>query len=367
MAEDSKRDMRICILTQPLGINYGGTLQAFALQKVLKDMGHSVTTLRWIPPKAHDYKKMARRFLSKYLKGNKDIVYFDYNKQIHFTFREMDRFINEHIQCLEARAPLQKNSIPGFDAYIVGSDQVWRPMYSPFLPNFYLDFLADADVKRIAYAASFGVDTWETDEETTRIIRPLARQFDSISVREESAIDLCNNNLGVCSQLMPDPTLLLSSSDYLSLCAKQPSTQFEYIAAYILDQTEKVQCFLNRISRETGLPIRNIGQIDWVNGVDSIEQWIKSIAGAKYVVTDSFHGTVFSLLFERNFVTISNNMRGTSRFDTILGYTNLHDRLIDKDQLDDSAVFNFDVIDYTPIRVVLKSLRQKGLSFLNNI
>lgn len=358
--------MRICILTQPLGPNYGGILQAFALQKVLKDLGHDVTTLRWLPLSPRNPIKTLRRFLARYIKGNKDIVFFNYEKQLHYTFREHDRFIDEHLNCVTASAPLRIGDISLFDAYIVGSDQVWRPLYSPYIPNLYLDFLGDTPAKRIAYAASFGVDIWETDERTTGIIRPLAQKFDAISVREESGIKLCEQFLGVQAQVMPDPTILLKAEDYLSLCPPQSKGRTEYIAAYILDNSDKVQRFLDRVACKSGLPIINIGCLDWINGVDSLENWLSCIAGARYVITDSFHGTVFSLLFERNFITLTNSTRGTSRFDTLLKFTGLQDRLIDKEQLDEYD-FNLCSINYGPVKEAIRDMRQKGLSFLRSI
>jgi len=355
--------MKICVLTQPLGPNYGGILQAFALQKVLKDMGHDVTTLRWLPLSPRNPIKTLRRFLAKYLKGNKDIVYFNYEKQLHYTFREQDRFIDEHLDCTSAAAPLKTGDMASFDAYIVGSDQVWRPMYSPYIPNFYLDFLGDAPAKRIAYAASFGVDVWETDEKTTGIIRPLAQKFDAISVREESGIRLCKQFLGVQAQVMPDPTLLLQADDYLPLCALQQPKEGGYIAAYILDRSDEKQQFLHRVSAEIGLPVRFVGRMDWVNGADSLESWIEGLAGASYVITDSFHGTVFSLLFGKNFLSLANSSRGASRFKSLLAVFGLENRLLENSLLE-TSVTSIPRIDYEAVKERLNALRQEGLSFL---
>lgn len=357
--------MRICILTQPLGTNYGGILQAFALQKVLKDMGHNVTTLRWLPLTPRNPIKTIRRVLAKYIKGNRDIVYFNYEKQLHHTFRKLERFIDEHIDYLVANAPLKEGDFSSYDAYIVGSDQVWRPIYSPFIPNFYLDFLADSPSKRIAYAASFGVDTWETDEEMTRFIRPLAQKFSAVSVREESAINLCENYLGVKAVVMPDPTLLLTAEDYRQFFSAQKAKKEPYIAAYILDRNDKRDLFLDRIAKETGLPIQHIGQLDWINGVDSLEWWIESIADASFIVTDSFHGTVFSLLFGKEFISISNSSRGSSRFTSLLSSLGLQDRLFDPGNLDISLM-DIPKINYTVVSEMMSIMRQTGLTFLKN-
>ena len=363
--------MKICVLTQPLGANYGGILQAYALQKVLRDMGHDVTTLRfrpdvpWVPSGYKKHLLTLRRFVSKYIKGNNSIVYCNPDRQTRFAYRELDRFIDTQMHCLEVKAPLSFHDLPTFDTFIVGSDQVWRPAYSPCLPNFYLDFLADSPVKRIAYAASFGVDTWETDEEMTLQIRPLAQKFDAISVREESGIALCKNYLNVNAQRMPDPTLLLTAADYLPLCGEKRTDQQPYMAAYVLDKGEQEQRFIEKISKEKQLPVKYIGKLDWAQKTDSVETWLADIAHASFVITNSFHGTVFSILFEKNFLSVKNSQRGTSRFSSLLNSVGLQDRLLDIN----ASVFDVPImpeINYRIVKDNLNSMRQQGRSFLQD-
>lgn len=363
--------MRICILTQPLGANYGGILQAYALQKTLKDMGHEVTTLRfppevsWVPSGLRKHLLTARRFVSKYVKGNRDIAFCNPDKQTRFAYKELNRFLDEQMQCLPAKAPLSQQDLPAFDAYIVGSDQVWRPAYSPCLSNFYLDFLGDAPVKRIAYAASFGVDTWEADKAMTARIRPLAQRFDAISVREASGVALCDQYLGVQALVMPDPSLLLPASAYLDLCQPYHQQEAPFIAAYVLDKGEAESRFLHRMSEKTGLPVKYIGLLDWAKSTDALESWLDDIAQAGYVVTNSFHGTVFSILFEKEFIPIINRARGASRFESLLSTMGLQDRLLALEDLEQCG-FDFPAIDYKPIRAKLQDIRSKGITFLTD-
>lgn len=364
--------MRICILTQPLQANYGGILQAYALQKVLRDYGHDVTTLRflpkmpWIPTGFKFYALVFRRFVSKYFKGNRDIIYCNPDKQTRYAYKDIDQFINKNIHNIVVKAPLSKKKLQAFDAYVVGSDQVWRPAYSPNLPNFYLDFLGNEIVKRVAYAASFGVDEWEADEKTTGIIRPLAQKFDAITVREISGINLCERYLNVPATYMPDPTLLLTAQDYLDLCTPNQFAQQDRITVYFLDKDEKKVAFVNRISNELQLPVHYIGKADWLSGVDSIESWLEGIAFSKLVITDSFHGTVFSIIFEKQFLSINNSMRGSSRFTSLLESVGLTDRLVDENHLDDYE-FNLPPIAYDSREHSLEHIRQKGRSFLYSI
>lgn len=364
--------MRICILTQPLGANFGGVLQAYALQKALKGMGHNVTTLRfspqatwWIPSGFKKRVLTVRRFISKYLKGNKGITYCNPDRQTRYAFRELNRFINDYIEHLDVQPPLTRNTIPEYDAYVVGSDQVWRPAYSPFLPNFYLDFIADSTAKRIAYAASFGVDTWEADEEMTSCLQGLAKKFDAITVREESGVELCKKFLGVQATVMPDPTLLLSAADYIRLCPQESQNQGDFVAAYILDQGEQEKAFVQRVADQLHLPAKYIGKYDWSTGVDSIESWISGISNARYVITDSFHGTVFSLLFQKDFLSIINRERGASRFESLLDTVGLLDHLLDRNKLEDLPTWP--EIPWDSVSAKMEEMRQKGLYFLKSI
>ena len=364
--------MRICILTQPLDKNYGGLLQAYALQRILRDMGHEATTLRLKPlyaqssSQAELYWKTFRRFLSR-LKGNKNIVFcnpdaeWQYNRQRNPS---LERFIDGKLNCLEANIPLDARKLPAFDAYIVGSDQVWRPVFSPRLTNFYLDFLGDQPVRRIAYAASFGVDTWEATEKLTERIRPLAHRFDRISVRETSAVDLCRDHLGVDADLMPDPTLLLTRDDYLAYVADTPDIPVSsrpYIATYFIDPNNSKATLVSDFARKHNLPVINVRQFDWTSGIDPAAHWIAGMANADYILTDSFHGTVFSLLFRKDFITFDNGWRGSSRFHTLLEAFGLRDRLVKADNVSEVII---PPVDPEAVSRQLTFQRDRGISFL---
>lgn len=366
--------MKICILTQPLDKNYGGLLQAYALQRVLREMGHEVTTLRFKPLYAHTssraelYWKTFRRFLSR-LKGNKNVVYFNPDAEWHYNRRcnpSMEHFINDKLDVLEADIPLDSRKLPPFDAYIVGSDQVWRPVFSPRLTDFYLDFLGDRPARRIAYAASFGVDTWEASEKLTERIRPLARHFDRISVREASAIDLCREHLGVEAVLVPDPTLLLTREDYLAYIADSQDVQVPakpYLATYFIDYDDHKTALISDFARKHGLSIVDVGQFDWASGIDPLAHWLAGLANAEYVITDSFHGTALSLLFRKDFITFDNGWRGSSRFHTLLDAFGLQDRLIDADKVSEVVI---PPVNREDLSRRLAIQQDKGISFLKD-
>lgn len=237
--------MKIGILTQPLHNNYGGILQAYALQKVLKDMGHKVWTInREYTPSGYDrFMFTMRRLLVKLFHKEMSIPSWQV-KEKGSILRYIRAFVEDNIQTTEEiTSTKQLSSLHrkyAFDAYIVGSDQVWRPKYSPCITNYFLDFIEnDCTIKKIAYAASFGEDKWEFTKRQTQKCARLAKQFHAISVREDSAIRLCNNYLGVDALHVLDPTMLLDKEDYIALINKGNTHPTKgNLFVYILDKNK---------------------------------------------------------------------------------------------------------------------------------
>ena len=367
--------MKIAILTQPLCNNYGGILQNYAMQTVLQRLGHEPVTLHMAPPEAK-YSRVrlllscCKRFLKKYFWGDPAIVFVNPLKQHRKAIDnavEHRRFIEKYITTESVELPLTVEfaSTHDFGVYLVGSDQVWRPRYNTHLQNFYLDFTQGYDVRRIAYAASFGVDNWEADENTTTQIRLLAQNFDGISVREESGVELCRKYLGVEAQWVLDPTMLLSVEDYLELVkAEQKSANVPYIGAYLLDLTKEKLAAVERLSRELSLPIRYLGRMTR-REYPSIESWLAGIANAEYVVTDSFHGTVFSIIFRKQFLSVYNLGRGNARFESLLSKFDLCDRLVAIDAVNKNKIS--DRIDYSTISEKLSEEQDKATRFIDKI
>ncbi|MCQ2254482.1 MAG: polysaccharide pyruvyl transferase family protein [Bacteroidaceae bacterium] len=319
--------MKIAILTQPICNNYGGILQNYALQTLLERRGHSVTTLNY--PIVAGYSGSAtrhflntcRRFLQK-LQGNPEIVWIDlgkeYKKKVELAHLQKV-FLDKHLHLHAIQSPLTWEQIKrfGFETFVVGSDQVWRPRYNQgHLSNMFLDFTEGKNVKRYAYAASLGTDVWEFNALQTVQCAALAKQFDAISVREASGIALCKNYLGVEASHVLDPTLMLEAEDYLNLCSGNEHPQGDYIAVYTLDYTKEKMAIFNEVSRQLNIPLHLIGRFT-KKGYPSMESWIEGIAHAKYVITDSFHGAVFSTIFQKQFVTLGNAARGNSRFTSL--------------------------------------------------
>lgn len=301
-------------------------MQNYALQTLLERHGHSVTTLNY--PVVGGYSgstlrhllSTCRRTLRK-IQGDPNIVWIDIakesKKRVELSHLQK-RFIDKHLHLHTIQPPITLEQIERlfFDAFVVGSDQVWRPQYNRFIENLFLDFIDGMDVKRVSYAASFGTEKWELSALQTVQCATLAKQFDAISVRESSGVALCKNYLGVEATHVLDPTLMLDANDYLSLCSGEEHSKGDYIAAYILDYNMSTMKLLKDVSRQLNIPLQFIGRFT-KSGYPSIESWIEGIAHAKYVITDSFHGTVFSTIFQKQFVTLGNVARGNSRFDSL--------------------------------------------------
>lgn len=340
--------MKIGILTQPLTSNYGGILQNYALQKTLEQLGYDVLTIDYgkstwrawfIDTIKVTVKKILRR-TSHY----KSTPYKAANLQ-----RPLRRFVNEKISLTTPRIEWPTGRILeryNFDALIVGSDQVWRPCYnSGPIEDMYLQFAQDSHIKRIAYAASFGTDVWEYTDDKTKECSVLAKKFDAISVREDSAVPLCLQYLGVESKHVLDPTMLLTANDYLEIC-KHIRKKEPFVFAYILDETPSVLKEIQAFATKKGLPLLVKSAGPNLIQDDSVELWLSYFRDASYVITDSFHGTVFSIIFNKDFGVFGNHDRGNARFSSLIKDFNLYENVLNSPACIDIKKVDWGSVNY---------------------
>ena len=377
--------MKIAILTLPLNTNYGGILQAYALQTVLIRMGHDVTVLNhesfWNRTKTFEKPLVySKRFIKKFFLGKSYIHVTDaaYIRDIKIIGRNTQTFIDRYIHNRILLSLHQlKNS--DYDAYVVGSDQVWRFAYfnktfgnDASMSDAFLDFTRGWNVKRIAYAASFGVSNLsDYSEKDINECRRAIKSFDAVSVREKSGIDICQKYFGIRASWLIDPTLLLTQNDYKNLINNNCKIKVcpKYIFSYIIDPTIRKQRIREQIAKDKKLNIyySNNERINDKSLVaseriqPSVESWIYGIANSDFVITDSFHACVFSILLHRQFVVIGNASRGMDRFISLLEMFNLKDRLLVDEQYDELKD-----IDYSSIDQILNIQRKRALEFLNN-
>lgn len=370
--------MRIAILTQPLRYNFGGILQNYALQTVLKRMGHEVVTLQPDMSMSLSWRRYLLVYplrVIRFLLGKSDVIRYEQNyNKIHRTIATHTRkFVEANIN-IRKYSNIRTLSEKDYDMIVVGSDQVWRPCYNnsffSTIENSFLDFAKTWSVKRIAYAASFGTDSWEFSEDETTTCSELIKLFDAVSVRERSGIELCKNKFGVDAVHLLDPTLLLKKEDYVNLIENSGNTTKPAgeLMCYILDETEDKKMLIARIAHEKNLiPFRANAQTDDVNASLSdriqlpVEQWLRDFQEAEFVVTDSFHACVFSIIFNKPFVVVGNKKRGMSRFQSLLETFGLKDHLLFS--IDDyQSSQQYDIPDMT--YEILSDMREKSYKFL---
>lgn len=355
--------MRVGIVTQPLLVNYGGILQNFALQQILKAMGHTPITLNYIP---------SISFGRYILYLGKRLIYapFPSRRQPIRAFKHyqegtvaIDTFVKHNINTTKripnyTKSILKKNEI---EALIVGSDQVWRYAYNSHnLDDMYLAFAQDYPCIKIAYGASFGIEQWDYPQNYTEIAKKLIKQFNAISVREDSGVQLCKKELNSDAITVLDPTMLLCGHEYDRFCSVPAISDCPYLAAYVLDMTPEKETSIMRVAKEKNLKIK---LIDTANNVRSIEEWLSAIKFAEYVITDSFHGSVFSLLFEKQFQTIINHGRGEDRFNTLFNKLKIQSHLVEQVN---GKIEELGKIDYSIVNHIIKELRGESLSFLES-
>jgi len=254
--------MKIGIITQPLKTNYGGLLQAYALQTVLNKLGYDAYIIR-----RNTRPTIAVQLRSKIRRIIKIILRRDYSpspKETKIIRSECEDFIKKNIKTTKTihnNAEINKICRKHrFNAYIVGSDQVWRPIYSPNIYNDFLDFCqTEKNIKRIAYAASFGVSDWEFNKEQTRICTNLIKQFDAISVREDSGVNLCREYFGVNAEHMLDPTMLLEKEEYEQLAENADEKPFkDSLFCYILDDNDEKEFIKKEIENKLHYTAYNV-------------------------------------------------------------------------------------------------------------
>lgn len=356
--------MKIGIVTQPLLNNYGGVLQNFAMQQVLRKLGHEPITVDYRPLMTRDrfVKVWIRVLFRNILSSTKKPL--PQSREGRQRCSHFAQFIEKNITTTKSVHSYSPKLVSEYqlEAVVSGSDQVWRPRYNrQSLTNMFLDFVKDGSgVKKIAYAASFGVDSWEYRAGKARKCRKYAKRLDAISVREESGVALCNNHLRVEAIEVLDPTLLLSAEEYQKVCANVPKSEERFVAAYILDASPEKVALVEQEATKRGVACRIYSAGE--EAKLSIEEWLAIFRDAESVVTDSFHGSVFSIIFQKEFVSIINRNRGASRFVSLLGKFGLLDRIV----IDATrAVLPSQPIDWSKVQQQLQVWQEKSLNYLN--
>lgn len=322
--------MRVGLFSPHYAFNYGAVLQAFALKEYLIDNGYDAAIINRRP----EYQCAIPSFMGRIARRIEEFA-----KRNSFGKFEKT-FLQPQTERIIFQSDWQKFPELNLDAVIVGSDQVWRDDYTfnSFGFNLFLDFIKDEHTLRIAYAPSLGKDSWNASKDVEDKVKFLLKKFDSISVREDTSIGVLKSKFDVDSTLVVDPTMLLTAQKYLEKLNFQTEKKRKYIAAYILDYDERYRNVLRRVSEILSMPVRKIvvkksmgkfhEMISRFSPMRSVTDWVKNIANSDYVITNSFHGMVFSIIFRKQFLVFMNSDRGGARFMSLLKMFGLQDRLV---------------------------------------
>lgn len=360
-------------------------LQASSISSVISDLGYSVEHIDYIPQKNTDneplklkLRRLAIRFLELIkikkllvtLRGDK--VYIKDEVSGNHIFEDFRSKWVPRSERTFYKASDLKAIGDDYDSLFVGSDQVWRPrMYvNPFSDTYayFLQF-AGKNTKRISYAASFGVDAWEKSlhPSITSDVNNAINQFNAISVREASGVQICKEQFKVQAEHVLDPTLLVGKNFFESIIAdEEVKVSAGKVVYYKLDSNEQFISRLNEIAKKLDTSIKNIYYKKTASGYEynTVAAWLANIRDCKLIVTDSFHCVCFSILFEKDFVCIGNKERGLARLYSLLSILGLEDRLID-DELDYSETYNtLPAIDYEKVKVKLELLKENSKDFI---
>ena len=351
--------MNLKILTFHRAINYGAVLQAYALYRFISSQFPDTEVCIYDYQNQRIEKMYQYRFDVKNLKTS-------IRRLLEFPgiCKRRKRVLGFVYSNIKTSAEISDN-----DCFIVGSDQVWNYDCSDFDTTYFLDFIHQRKNKN-AYAASFG-----TDEIPPRYIeqyKKLLEEFNHISVREEAGKKIIQTLFGRDVPVVLDPTLLLNKNDWQTIMPKL-ETPKKYILVYAFTITDTMAEFINSISGEYGMdvlvlmPSRSIKRWNILknasyNTAISPEEWLYFFFNAQYIVTNSFHGTVFSIIFDKMFFVelLPPPAKVNSRFSNLLNLFHLQERMIQRGK----TVHQYRSIDYKQVHNILEQERKKSLEYL---
>ena len=343
---------KVALITFHRALNYGAALQTYATCKILRDMGYEVELIDVRIAERQNLIRRIATLLKKWRFARFRKRYYPKQTVRYHTMTEI------------------RNNPPRADYYMVGSDQTWNPLITGEMAEaFFLDF-GKQEIPRIAFSVSFGNDEWPlSDMRVTTCLSKCVERFEAVSVRERSGLRICGDVFHREAVNTLDPTLLNVGYGELS----GPLRPQGNIVSYRIAPDDGYYRFAARLREKTGKPLLLLGALKPVKGhryvyPQRIERWVRAIAEADLVITDSFHGMVFSILYERPFVVFIGNPKRIGRIRTLLQHLGLENRLWTESEYDLEQIIELGntPIDYSRVKAKLQSLRSASLLFLQD-
>jgi hypothetical protein len=354
--------MKVGILTFHRAINYGALLQAYALQQAVKQLGRECFIIDYrCSYLENPYKLIDIRRWSNIKAILADLAYFPILNLKHKKFKA---FIEKNIYLGEFHTSFNCSDL--YDCFITGSDQVWNYQLTDFDKTYFLNFTERT--KRNSYAASFGLD--DIPSQYTSEYNNLLKEFRKISVRENRGADIISSLIGQNVNVVIDPTLLLTDEEWYKV-ASPNKTKYPYVLIYELSYSKSLHNFASYLAKKKNYNIIYINDslierenVKYKRSVGP-EEWLALFRDAEYIVTNSFHGTAFSINFRKQFFTelLPPPYKVNSRLENILDTFQLRDRIImngENKNIDKS-------INYNSVLKILEKKRQHSIDFLKQI
>lgn len=353
--------------------NFGTSLQAYALQHVLKEAGYANKVLDDASVIASFAKK--RFSIMRLLKGCGWLYpkKAAYRRQYEQSVREFDSFKERFIE-MDSEWTSREDLSDRYDVFIAGSDQIWSPNV-PFDDYYYLAF---AGGKKVAYAPSFGASVFT--EKYIKTVLPLISDFDAVSVREPSAALMLKESLGLDVQVVADPTMLIDASGWNSLLEEggnyAEDVSERYALCYFLSYNKRYVDYVKAYCAQKGLKLKSlVANEDMVGRSDEDIyagplSFIRSIKGAEVVFTDSYHGTIFSVLYQKDLLVFrrflsTSPLNQNSRLEHLMHRLGLDGRLAGEGVLTDS--WQDTEIDYSKVNGIVEEFRSHSLGVLKSM
>lgn len=365
--------------------NFGAELQAYATQKKLRLMGYDAEIIDMLYYKHPDFKKtkLSRPFVKQTMKEKvTEFVKFSilnpiiyniiplFSKKMRIRNKKFDNFHKENTKLSKTYRTIDSlyNKCDDYDAYIVGSDQVWNPGTGMNIEPYFLSFTPKGK-KRISYASSFGVTRIPT--QYVDKFKKLLNGLDFISVREEAGVKIVEEVAQRKAELVLDPTLLLDKEEWKKCSSGYNPNNEGYVLIYEVHPSEKIQQLALDYAQKNNLPVYRVGvrgMFNWeTKGITNLvdigpADFVSLFENAGIVFTNSFHGTAFSVNLGKEFYTVlSRAGKKNSRMTSLLSILNLDSRIIYQE---DDKKISYEKYDVSKVQELLKSEREKSIDYL---
>lgn len=362
--------MKVGIFTFPNSVSYGATLQMYALYDAVKRMGHDAEIINYHNAYMKAEKHIESSKNSVPIKSfAKKIIRNLIHVRLYSSFR---RFEKENMELYPSDNFTEKQKLSDigkrYNAVICGSDQIWNPYITDTDLSFFLDFCGN-NTRRISYAPSFGIDTFS--DCFSNLIKKELVVFHALSVREKPGQDLIYKLIGKEASLVLDPTFLVSADRWTEMERKHPAAKDEYILYYTVRHSDNLFRHCMDFSSETGLKVVIVGGnflkvvqnknplIEYAIDIGP-DEWLYLLHNARYIFTNSFHGTAFSINYKKDFFVEFSSLTN-SRLEQIIGDLKLENRIVKNDNK-----LCLEPIDYHSVEKYISELRKSSEQFLNS-